>query len=152
ELARREDWPRPERSPAALYIMDQAQAPILDTEAGGSLSERADVINGSERPDDESTMRGRSAVLAQRGLVATDHPLASAAGLRVLQDGGNAIDAAVCIAGTLGVVMPMMTGIGGDTFIVYYQAASRRVMALNGSGGAPRGATAEFFGARGYRT
>ena len=49
--------------------------------------------------------QGRSAVLAQRGLVATDHPLASAAGLRVLEEGGNAIDAAVCVAAMLGVVM-----------------------------------------------
>lgn len=89
-------------------------------------------------------------VLAQRGLVATDHPLASVAGLRVLQDGGNAIDAAVCVAATLGVVTPMMTGIGGDTFILYYEAASRRVLALLGSGGAPRGATPAFFTSRGH--
>ncbi|HYM91871.1 MAG TPA: gamma-glutamyltransferase [bacterium] len=96
--------------------------------------------------------QGRSMVLAQRGLVATDHILASAAGLRVLQEGGNAIDAAVCIAATLGVVTPMMAGIGGDTFIVYFQAASRQVMALNGSGAAPQGATPAFFRERGYRT
>jgi gamma-glutamyltranspeptidase/glutathione hydrolase len=96
--------------------------------------------------------QGRSMVLAQRGLVATDHPLASSAGLRVLEEGGNAIDAAVCVAATLGVVTPMMTGIGGDTFIVYYQAATGRVMALNGSGGAPQGATPAFFSGRGFQT
>jgi len=94
----------------------------------------------------------RSTVLAQRGLVATDHPLASAAGLRVLEDGGNAIDAAVCVAATLGVVTPMMTGIGGDTFFLFYEAASDRVLALNGSGGAPTGATPEVFIERGYAT
>ena len=122
------------------------------------MSQRTDVIKGSERPDEGPAMRGRSAgqgrseVLARRGVVATDHPLASAAGLRVLQEGGNAIDAAVCIAGTLGVVTPMMTGIGGDTFIIHYEASSRRVMALNGSGAAPRRATPEFFRARGQRT
>jgi len=91
-------------------------------------------------------------VLAQRGLVATDHPLASAAGLRVLQEGGNAIDASVCIAATLGVVTPMMAGIGGDTFLVCFQAASQQVAALCGSGAAPRGATPAFFRERGYRT
>jgi gamma-glutamyltranspeptidase/glutathione hydrolase len=103
------------------------------------------------RPMRERT-QGRSIVLAQRGLIATDHPLASVAGLRVLQDGGNAIDAAVCAAAVLGVVTPMMTGIGGDTFILYYQAATRRVLALLGSGAAPMGATPEFFAARGHTT
>jgi gamma-glutamyltranspeptidase/glutathione hydrolase len=93
--------------------------------------------------------QGRSVVLAQSGIVATDHPLASAAGLRVLQQGGNAIDAAVCVAATLGVVTPMMTGVGGDTFLLYYEASSGRVFALTGSGAAPRGATPEWFEARG---
>jgi len=94
---------------------------------------------------------GRSVVLAQRGLVATDHSLASAAGLRILQEGGNAIDAAVCAAATLGVVLPMMSGVGGDTFIVYYEAATGRVHTLLGSGVAPAGATPESFTARGYQ-
>jgi gamma-glutamyltranspeptidase/glutathione hydrolase len=96
--------------------------------------------------------QGRSMALAQRGLVATDHPLASVAGLRVLQEGGNAIDAAVCAAAVLGVVTPMMTGLGGDTFVLYYQAATGRVLALGGSGAAPRGATPEFFRERGHDT
>lgn len=96
--------------------------------------------------------RGRSVTLAQRALVATDHALASTAGLRVLQEGGNAIDAAVCVAAALGVVTPMMTGIGGDTFIVWYEAATGRVHTLLGSGAAPAGATPEFFTGHGYRT
>jgi len=96
--------------------------------------------------------QGRSMVLASRGIVASDHPLASAAGIRVLEHGGNAIDAAVCVAATLGVVTPMMTGIGGDTFIVYYQSNSGQVLALNGSGAAPQGATPEFFRRRGFET
>ncbi|TMI89389.1 MAG: gamma-glutamyltransferase [Bacillati bacterium ANGP1] len=96
--------------------------------------------------------QGRSAVLAQRGLVATDHPLASAAGLRVLEEGGNAIDAAVCVAAVLGVVTPMMTGIGGDSFIVHYHAATQRVLGLNGSGAAPQTATPEVFRQRGFAT
>jgi gamma-glutamyltranspeptidase/glutathione hydrolase len=98
------------------------------------------------------TIQGRSVAFAQRGLIATDHTLASVAGLRVLQDGGNAIDAAVCAAAALGVVTPMMTGIGGDTFLLYYQAATGRVLALTGSGAAPRGATPEFFTERGHTT
>ncbi len=90
--------------------------------------------------------------MAPRGIVATDHPLASSAGLGVLQEGGNAIDAAVCVAAVLGVVTPMMCGIGGDTFILYYEAATGRVTALLGSGAAPHGATPEFFHAHGHQT
>ncbi|HLN14970.1 MAG TPA: gamma-glutamyltransferase, partial [bacterium] len=67
------------------------------------------------------TGQGRSITFAQRGMIATDHTLASAAGLQVLQRGGNAIDAATCAAAVLGVVLPMMGGLGGDTFIVYYE-------------------------------
>lgn len=89
---------------------------------------------------------------AQRGAVATDQSLASTAGLRVLQEGGNAVDAAVCVAAVLGVVTPMMAGLGGDTFLLFYDASTGRIEALCGSGAAPRGATPEFFTARGDRT
>ncbi len=94
--------------------------------------------------------QGRSVVMARRGMVASGHPLASAAGLRVLMSGGNAIDAAVATAGVLGVVQPMMSGVGGDTFLLYYCAREGRVWALNGSGTAPYAATREFFVERGY--
>jgi len=96
--------------------------------------------------------QGRSIAFARRGMIATDHPLASAAGLRVLQDGGNAIDAATCAAAVLGVVLPMMGGLGGDTFMVYYEAASGRVSTVVGSGAAPRAATLDYFTSRGHRT
>ena len=96
--------------------------------------------------------QGRSVVLARRGMVATDHPLASAAGLHVLQHDGNAIDAAVCVSAVLGVVCPMMTGLGGDTFAVYYDAASGAVRTLLGSGAAPRAATPAWFAAHGHVT
>lgn len=94
--------------------------------------------------------QGRSVVLAQRGMVVTDHPLASAAGLHVLEQDGNAADAAVCVSGMLGVVCPMMNGIGGDTFVTYYDAASRRVTTLLGSGAAPNAATPAWFAAHGH--
>src|SRR5215469_6569816 len=94
--------------------------------------------------------QGRSVVLACRAMVATDHPLASAAGLRVLEEDGNAIDAAVCVSGVLGVVCPMMNGLGGDTFVAYYDAAARRVTTLLGSGAAPQDATPAWFAAHGH--
>ncbi len=94
----------------------------------------------------------RAVVIARRGMIASGHPLASAAGLRVLTSGGNAIDAAVAIAGVLGVVQPMMSGLGGDTFMLVYQAAERTVSAINGSGVAPFAATVDWFTSRGHRT
>jgi gamma-glutamyltranspeptidase/glutathione hydrolase len=94
--------------------------------------------------------QGRSVVLARRGMVATDHPLASAAGLRVLEQDGNATDAAVCVAAVLGVVCPMMNGLGGDTFVTHYDAASRTVTTLLGSGAAPKAATPAWFAAHGH--
>ncbi len=93
----------------------------------------------------------RAPVMARRGMVVSGHPLAAAAGLRVLASGGNAVDAAVATAGVLGVVQPMMSGLGGDTFMLVYRAAERRVHAVNSSGIAPHAATPEWFGSRGHR-
>jgi gamma-glutamyltranspeptidase/glutathione hydrolase len=92
----------------------------------------------------------RSPVLARRGMVAAGHPLASAAGVRVLTGGGNAVDAAVATAAVLGVVQPMMSGLGGDTFMLVYRPAEGKVHALNSSGIAPYAATLEEFRRRGY--
>jgi len=87
----------------------------------------------------------RSVVMARNGIIATSQPLASAAGLKVLQQGGNAVDAAVTAAAVLSVVEPTMNGIGGDLFAIVYDAKTKRVRALNASGRAPAGATPEEF-------
>jgi gamma-glutamyltranspeptidase/glutathione hydrolase len=79
----------------------------------------------------------RSNVLATRGMVATSQPLAAQAGLETLKAGGNAADAAVATAAMLNVVEPISTGIGGDCFALYWDAQTRTVSALNGSGRAP---------------
>jgi gamma-glutamyltranspeptidase/glutathione hydrolase len=89
-----------------------------------------------------ATPSRRSNVLATRGMVATSQPLAAQAGLRMLQAGGNAADAAIATAATLAVVEPMSTGIGGDAFALFYDASAQgagRISALNGSGRAPAG-------------
>src|ERR1043166_1065393 len=83
--------------------------------------------------------------------LSSDHPLATAAGAAVLRAGGNAIDAAVTMAGVLAVVRPHMNGPGGDAFLLYREAKTGKVYALNGSGGAGAKATPAFFGAEGLK-
>ena len=80
------------------------------------------------------TMAGRSPVYAPHGVAATSQPLATEAALRVLEHGGNAIDAAVAAAAVLSVVEPMMTGIGGDLFAIVWSAKEKRLVGLNASG------------------
>ena len=94
----------------------------------------------------------RSTVFARRGMVATSQPLATQAGLRVLQDGGHAVDAAVAAGAVLAVVEPGMTGIGGDVFALVWDARSRRVEALNGSGRQAAAASADDVRAAGHET
>ena len=92
---------------------------------------------------------GRSAVVAQNGMVAAAQPLASQVGLRILQQGGNAVDAAVATAATLALVAPMMTGPGGDVFALVYMSETGELAGLNASGFSPKAANVDFFKSRG---
>jgi gamma-glutamyltranspeptidase/glutathione hydrolase len=79
----------------------------------------------------------RSPVVARRGIVASSQPLASQAGLSVLMKGGNAADATIATAAVLNLTEPSSTGIGGDCFALYFDAKTKKITALNGSGRAP---------------
>src|SRR5437773_2703593 len=104
-------------------------------------------MSHGDRP--ASNVQGsRSPVLAMNGLAATSQPLASAAALRVLQDGGNAVDAAISAAAVLNVVEPNSTGIGGDMFALVYMQQDGKPAGLNGSGWAGSKASVDFFKAR----
>jgi len=96
-------------------------------------------------------LQSRSEVMAQHGMVVTSQPLAAQAGLQILKQGGNAIDAAVATAAMLNLTEPMMVGIGGDLFAMIYIAKQHKLYVLNASGTAPSGATVAHFNDLGYR-
>ena len=93
---------------------------------------------------------GRSVVMSTEAMAATSQPMATQVALQILRSGGNAMDAAIAASATLGVVESYSTGIGGDCFILYHEASSRKLHALNGSGRSPARATIEAVCSRGY--
>jgi gamma-glutamyltranspeptidase / glutathione hydrolase len=95
---------------------------------------------------DRST--ARSMVISKYGIVATSYVQASQAGAEVLRQGGSAVDAAIAANAVLGVEEPMMNGIGGDLFAIYFDAKSGKLYGLNSSGWAPKGLTIEYMKAR----
>ena len=92
----------------------------------------------------------RSPVAGRGGMLAASQPLAVAAGLELLRQGGNAADAAVATAAALNVTEPTSTGIGGDCFSLYFDAKTKAITALNGSGRAPGSLTFELLKRRGF--
>ena len=95
--------------------------------------------------------QSRSEVMATHGVVTTSQPLAAQAGLQIMINGGNAIDAAVATAAMLNLVEPESTGLAGDMFAIIYVAKEKKLYTLNASGMAPTGATLERYNALGYR-
>ena len=114
-------------------------APLVKTTAGLNRSHN---MTNTERPT-------RSIVRAEHGMVATSQPLASQVGLDILKRGGNAVDAAIAMAAMLNVTEPMMTGIGGDAFMMVYWSKTGELKGLNASGRAPRSLNLEYFKKRG---
>ena len=95
--------------------------------------------------------QARSMVISQYGIVAAEQPIAARAGTAVLENGGNAVDAAVAANAAMGLVAPMMDGIGGDLFAIVFEAKTNKVYGLNASGWAPRGLTPEFLQSKGLQ-
>jgi gamma-glutamyltranspeptidase/glutathione hydrolase len=98
---------------------------------------------------DRSQMR--SMVISQNGIVASESPLASRAGVGILEAGGNAVDAAIATNAMMGVVSPMMNGIGGDLFAIVYDAKANKLYGLNASGWAPKALTIDALHKQGLR-
>ncbi|HKN77468.1 MAG TPA: gamma-glutamyltransferase [Candidatus Acidoferrum sp.] len=101
--------------------------------------------------DAQDRSQTRSMVISKGGIVASESPLASQAGVRILEHGGNAVDAAIATNAMMGVVEPMMNGIGGDLFVIVYDAKANKLYGLNASGWAPKGLTIEFLHKQGLR-
>src|ERR1700730_6237500 len=96
--------------------------------------------------------QGRSMVISRGGIVAAESPLAAQAGVRVLESGGDAVEAAIATNAMMGVVEPMMNGIGGDLFAIVYDAKANKLYGLNASGWAPKGLTIESLQKQGLRS
>jgi gamma-glutamyltranspeptidase/glutathione hydrolase len=94
----------------------------------------------------------RSMVVTKYGIVATSHTLASQAGAQILARGGSAVDAAIAANAVLGVTEPMMNGIGGDLFAIYWDAKSGKLYGLNSSGWAPQALTLQHLQAKGEKS
>jgi gamma-glutamyltranspeptidase / glutathione hydrolase len=125
-----------------------AQAPPMQTCEAAPAPAFCSAVRGVR--SEGWPAQSRSEVMAQHGLVVASQPLAAQAGLKILQQGGNAIDAAVAAAAVLNVTEPMMVGVGGDLFAIIYVAKEHRIYVLNASGMAPTGATVERFNKLGY--
>src|SRR5260370_33914342 len=94
----------------------------------------------------------RSMVISDGGIVATSHTLASQVGAQILAHGGSAMDAAIAANAVLGVTEPMMNGVGGDLFLLYWDAKTGKLYGLNASGWAPRKLTIDFLSKQGITT
>ena len=134
---------RPSRVPPLLTVL--AVTTCVSGEAvqpgdSGSLDGAGVEFPSTNRPDVRGT----------KGAVSSDHPLASAVGYAVLRNGGNAVDAAVAMAGVLAVVRPHMNGVGGDAFALFYDGETGDVVGMNGSGRAGALATPAFFSEAGH--
>ena len=93
--------------------------------------------------------QGRSMVMSAGGIASSEHPLASQAGASILARGGHAVDAAIAVNAVMGVVAPMMNGIGGDLFAIVYDAATGDLHGINGSGHSPAALTIDALRASG---
>src|SRR5262245_49006337 len=129
---------------AGVSLLAQSQNPFgIPSETSPTPASTIEAVPGSRAQG--WLGQGRSEVLARHGIVATSDPLAAQAGLDILRQGGNAIDAAVAAGAVLDVTSQNDTGIGGDLFALIWSAKDRKLYALNSAGWAPSGWTREYF-------
>jgi gamma-glutamyltranspeptidase / glutathione hydrolase len=122
-----------------LFLALLAVALVVTTYGGGSEGLAQDRT------------QGRSMVISRNGIVAAESPLAAQAGVQMLERGGNAIDAAVAANAMMGLVAPMSNGIGGDLFVIVYDAKSGKLYGLNASGWAPAALSIDSLKKQGFQ-
>jgi gamma-glutamyltranspeptidase/glutathione hydrolase len=113
------------------------------------LSSLAPILHSQDRITGQP-FATRSEVIAQNGMVATSHPLATQIGIDILKKGGSAVDAAIAANAALGLMEPTGSGIGGDLFAIVWDAKTKKLYGLNASGRSPRSLTLEYFKEKGY--
>ena len=134
------------------FLLEHSKSDRLYTTTSFLMAEEYVFMSGKiaasgERSKDEgfwwtrSAGQGTVAKLSRRGMVVSEHPLASEAGLRILRSGGNAVDAAVAVSATLSAVAPYMIGPGGSGFMLFYDASQQQVECLEFAGTTPAAAT-----------
>jgi len=112
----------------------------------------AAMAMASPESEAQDRSQARSMVVSRNGIVAAESPLAAQAGVKILERGGNAVDAAIATNAMMGVVEPMMNGIGGDLFAIVYDAKANKLYGLNASGRAPKGLTIEYLQKQGLKS
>jgi len=110
------------------------------------------ILMTSQISEAQDRSQARSMVVSRNGIVAAESPLAAQAGVKILERGGNAVDAAIATNAMMGVVEPMMNGIGGDLFAIVYDAKANKLYGLNASGWAPKGLTIEYLQKQGLKS
>ena len=134
---------------ARIYIATAIMALMLMTNIHPSAQDKSSQDKISKAKNRLSLVKpGRSVVRSQHAMVATSQPLASQVGLEVLKRGGNAVDAAIAMAAMLNVTEPMMTGVGGDAFMLVYWSKTKELKGLNASGRAPGALSLDYFAKR----
>ena len=134
---------RPVRNFAALVCLTVATAC-----APQAVMEQAAM----ERGEIPLPLTGRSVVNTEMGIVATNNPLASSVGVQILEQGGNAIDAAIAANSALALMDPTSNGIGGDLFAIIYLAETEEIFGLNASGWSPAALSAEYLKELGHES
>jgi gamma-glutamyltranspeptidase / glutathione hydrolase len=127
--------------------MRKRQAQIILVVVAGFFSWGLNPVNTTA----QDRGQGRSMVISQTGIVASESPLASKAGAGILERGGNAVDAAIAAHAVMAVVAPMWNGIGGDLFAIVYDAKSGKYYGINGSGWAPAAQSIDRLRQKGLR-
>ena len=130
-----------------MNVRNLAVAFVLAALAGAGNATPTVAQEQAARP--AGPVVGRSVVATTFGIVAASQPLAARAGVQILERGGNAIDAAIAANAAIGLMEPTGNGLGGDLFIIYYEAKTGTVHGLNSSGWAPTGFTVDYLASKG---